>query len=365
MLLAVSDITREVDHAFLLIGGVGLLLLIAITVAMIWFVIKYRRSQRKTTEQIEGHTTLEIVWIVIPTIIVIWMFFVGYKGFLMMRNPPDDAMVVNVVGRQWSWSFNYPESGLTTPKLYVPVNTPVKLLMTAPRGDVIHSFYIPDFRVKEDVLPEKETMMWFKAERTGTYNVFCAEFCGKGHAEMLTELIVLEKNDYDEWEEGQLAQRRKPLELPGALDPKHAMFQKLGMDRLYNAYCASCHASSGNGAGYLGARDFTKNEGWKRGQRLSDIYRTLAEGIKGTAMRPYPQLSDWERFALAHKVQSYYTGDVPKDSDEDIAKLAEEYGLGQKVETPKALPIEDAMEALIKEGGASKQDETKKESGDG
>jgi len=356
MVLAVSEITREVDHAFLLIGGVSLFLLLGVTVAMVWFVAKYHRSHHKTTKQIKGHTLLEIVWIVIPTIIVIWMFFVGYEGFALMRNAPSDSMLVRVTGQKWSWSFEYVDRGLTSDKLFVPVNKPVKLLLTAPKGDVIHSFYIPDFRVKEDVLPERETTMWFEAEREGTYHIFCAEYCGKGHSEMRSELIVLSEDDYREWVNGRLAQRNKPLEIPGVLDPKHPMFDKLGGDRLYRSYCASCHGEKGDGSGLPDARAFFLTEGWKKGRKLTDIYRTLTEGVKGTQMRAFPQLSRWERFALAHRVQAFFKAAAPKDTDDDVKKLVTEYKLDQQLAPQKSIPVEDAMKALLKESGATSKD---------
>lgn len=365
MPLAVSEITREVDKAFLLIGGVSLFLLLGITVAMVLFVTKFHRSRRKTVEQIKGNTLLEITWIVIPTLIVIWMFFVGYEGFALMRNAPANSMVVRVTGQRWSWSFEYPDRGLTSDKLFVPVDQPVKLLLTAPKGDVIHSFYIPDFRVKEDVLPEQETSMWFQAEREGIYHIFCAEYCGKGHSEMRSELIVLSKEEYREWVNGRLAQRNKPLELPGVLSPDHPMFDKLGADRLYRSYCASCHGEKGDGSGLPDARAFFLTEGWKRGRKLTDIYRTLSEGIKDTQMRGFPQLSRWERFALAHRVQAFFKTPAPKDSAEDVEKLVKEYKLDQQLAPQKSIPIEDAMKALIEETGPGTRESPQEGHGDG
>jgi cytochrome c oxidase subunit 2 len=122
MLLAVSEITREVDRAMWLIGGTSLLLLAGITAAMIWIVVKYRRGNTPRTSQIGGNMWVETVWVVLPTLLVLWMFFVGYKGFTMMRNPPQDAMVVEVTAKQWLWAFRYPEEKLETSEMVVPVN---------------------------------------------------------------------------------------------------------------------------------------------------------------------------------------------------------------------------------------------------
>ena len=175
MLLATSEITREVDRAFILIGGMSLLLLLAITVATVYIAVRFRRSRARTTSQVNGNTTLEIVWTIIPTIIVFWMFAVGYKGFGMMGRVPEDHMVVDVIGKQWAWSFSYPEEGVSSRDMVVPVDRAVLVRLTAPAGDVIHSFFIPAFRVKEDALPGQETSLWFQAERKGTYDILCAE----------------------------------------------------------------------------------------------------------------------------------------------------------------------------------------------
>ena len=161
----ISDIATEVDYAFLAISIVCVVLLLGVTIAMIAIVMKYRRGRVKKVPQIEGNLKLEITWIVIPTIIVFWMFYVALDGFYMMRNPPEGAMEVDVVGRQWAWEFSYPESGVTAREMVVPVNTPVKVEITAPPDDVLHSFFIPDFRVKEDAVPGKQTYLWFESNR--------------------------------------------------------------------------------------------------------------------------------------------------------------------------------------------------------
>ena len=198
-LASVSEVAREVDRAFWILTGISVVLLIGITLAMIYFAIRYRRKRYKTPSQIEGNSKLEVAWITIPTIIVIYMFFVGYKGFKMMRDVPEDARIVQVTGQQWFWTFTYPDEGISTDRLVLPINEPVRFEMTAPVGDVIHSFYIPAFRIKEDVLPGGSTYTWILPERVGSHHIFCAEFCGKDHAQMYTVLDVVTKEDYDAW----------------------------------------------------------------------------------------------------------------------------------------------------------------------
>jgi cytochrome c oxidase subunit 2 len=351
MLLATSEIAREVDRALWLIGGVSTVLLAGITLAMVIFSIKFRRSKSPRTSQIEGHKWLEVAWIVIPTILVTWLFFVGYKGFVMMRNVPPDAMVVEVTGMQWMWSFHYPEEKLDSSEMVVPVGKPVKVELTSPPDDVVHSFFIPDFRVKEDAVPGRQSYLWFEAEREGSYNIFCAEFCGKDHSQMLSVLRVVSQREYDEWITAERMKRYEPLVFEAVVDRQHEKFGKGGLniddEALFKTYCQSCHGAAGDGSGLPDvARNFTSEEKWKKGRKVTEIYRTLTEGIEKTQMRAFPNLVPWERLALAHHVQSFFTSPAPEDSAEDYAALVEQYGL-DKVQQPKqTIPIERAMEIL-------------------
>lgn len=356
MLMATSEIAREVDRALWLIGGVSVVMLAGITLAMVMFSIRFRRDKTPRTSQIEGHKWLEVAWIVIPTIIVTWLFFVGYEGFALMRNVPPDAMVVEVTGKQWMWSFHYPEEKLDTAEMVVPVGKPVKVELTSPPDDVVHSFFIPDFRVKEDAVPGRQSYLWFEAEREGAYNIFCAEFCGKDHSQMLSVLRVVSRREYDEWVTSQRMKRYEPLVYEAVVDRQHEKFGKDGLnidsEALYKTYCVSCHGAAGDGSGLPDvARNFTSEEKWKKGRKITEIYRTLTEGIEKTQMRAFPNLVPWERVALAHHVQSFFTSPAPEDSAEDYAALVEEYGL-DKVQLPKqTIPIERAMEILSGQAG--------------
>ncbi len=369
MLLIISSFTREVDRAFLLVGGASLILLVGITVAMVFIAIRFRRSRARTTTQIGGNTMLEIVWTVIPTIIVVWMFFVGYKGFGIMRRVPKDHMAVNVTGRQWAWSFSYPKEGVDAQEMVVPVGTPVLVNLTAPPKDVIHSFYLPDFRVKEDALPGKATYLWFKAEREGTYPIFCAEFCGKDHSEMRAWLKVVSPQQYDQWVTDQRLKKFRPLEMGAVMNPQDPGFGKdqLNIDAgaIFGAFCASCHGVAGDGSGLPGeARNFTSLKGWKRSAKVTDIYRTLTEGIEGTRMRAYPNLTPWERVALAHYVRAFSKEPLPQDTPQDYQALVTEYGL-DKVQTPKkTISVERAMETLVREAKNPKPTEEDSSSGE-
>lgn len=350
-----SEISREVDQALLYIGGSSLLLLLGVTGAMLYFIFRFNRKSTKTTSQIEGHTVLEVTWIVLPTILVTWFFFVALEGFAMMRNVPEDAMVVEVTGQQWVWTFNYPEEGISSTEMVVPVNTPVRCNITAPPEDVLHSFYLPDFRVKEDAVPGKDTYLWFESERTGVFNVFCAEFCGKDHARMITTLRVVTQEEYDDWVKDTTLKKYEPLEYAAVTDPNLPRFDELGIDgeMLYKNLCASCHGEQGDGSGLPGlARDFTTLKDWKFGGKVTEIYTTLTEGIGGSQMRAFPNLSPWEKVALAHKVRSFLGDKAPATTEADYQALVEKYGLDKITGPGETIPVEDAIEKLLEESGA-------------
>ncbi len=355
---AVSELTRTVDDAFIWIGGVSVLLLVIITLVMIYLVIRYDHRRHPEAVQIEGNNRLEIIWTVIPVLIVLAMFFKGYEGFKLMRAIPDDAMVVDVEARSWFWTFRYPEHGISSSRLLVPVNRAVRFNLTAPEDDVVHSFYVPAFRVKEDCVPGRTNHMWFKPERTGTYNVFCAEYCGRDHSKMITVMEVVSPSDFKQWIAKKIVDQNKPIDLAKALDPKSKDIVDRDAAKLYETYCVSCHGKGGEGGLVAGARDFRSLEGWKGGTKLSDMYRTISEGRKGTQMRAFSNLSPWDRFALAHFVAAFYNGsDRPKDSEADLAKLTKDYRFGEEHEPAKRISIDAAMKAIATESGGSSRDD--------
>jgi cytochrome c oxidase subunit 2 len=347
---AVSEVAEKVDDAFLWIGGICVVLLIGITVAMVLFVWKFSRKRNPKATQIEGNTPLEITWIVIPTFIVLFMFFKGYEGFKLLRSVPENGITVQVTAQSWFWTFTYPDGNFSSPELYAPLNQPVKLELTAPVEDVVHSFYLPAFRVKEDCVPGRQNHLWFEAKEEGEYNIFCAEYCGKDHSKMISKLHVLSPVEYQAWVQKQIDDQNKPVVMEQAMDPNSPEIVERNGDALFETYCISCHGKNGEGGLVDSARDFRKMSGWKRSPKITDIYRTLAEGIEGTQMRSFSNLPAWDRFALAHKVASFYTGeDRPKATPEEIEKLKEEYRLGEKPEVKERISIEQAMDAMIRD----------------
>jgi cytochrome c oxidase subunit 2 len=192
-----SNFAEGVDTAFLLILGISIFFLIALTVVMIVFIFRYNRKRNPVATQIDGSTTLEIVWTIIPILLVLIMFYYGWKGYHPMRErAPKNSMHIKSTARMWSWSFEYP-NGKVTDSLYIPIGKPVRLELIS--QDVIHSLYIPSFRVKQDVVPGKEEIMWFIPEKLGRYDLFCTEYCGLQHSYMISAVHVLSDSAYNKW----------------------------------------------------------------------------------------------------------------------------------------------------------------------
>jgi cytochrome c oxidase subunit 2 len=228
-----STFVDRVDSAFMLFYWISVFFFVLICALMVLFTVKYlrRRPNQIATAQITHNLTIELAWTLIPLIIVMGLFFIGMKDYLYMRIAPAGYMQVNVKGQKWSWSFEYP-SGAINDTLVVPVNTPVKLVMTS--RDVLHSFFVPAFRIKADVLPNRYTSQWFQATRTGIFVVECTQYCGTNHSYMLTAVKVLEPEAYQEW-------------IANASDPgKGKTPEEFGQILYTKRGCNACHSVDGN-----------------------------------------------------------------------------------------------------------------------
>lgn len=224
-----SSFAAEVDalYAFLLLVSSFFTVLIAGLI--LYFSIKYRRGSRADRTVKEGHFFLmEASWIVIPLALTLLMFYWGAKLFFSQARPPAGAMEINCVARQWMWKFQHPEGNSEINDLHLPLGRPVRINMIS--EDVIHSLYVPAFRVKHDVLPGRYTTVWFKPTKVGEYHLFCAEYCGAKHSEMRGRVFVLEPSQYQAWLAGKLADVA-PQE-PGKL--------------LDHFRCTSCHRGGGD-----------------------------------------------------------------------------------------------------------------------
>lgn len=234
-----ATFAADVDYAFWLNFAISIVLFLSVVIPMLYFAWKYRADKVKNedVENVTHNTTLEIAWTLIPTAMLMVLFYYGYTSMRALRTMPaeSNSVVVHVEGKKWSWSYTYPanKSGFVhkTAELYVPKDQNVILKMTAPLNDVLHSYYVPAFRMKEDVVPGRTTQQWFNSTVLGTYDVECAEYCGTRHSYMYSKINVLEKAEYDAWFES-------GKRTPGAADVTISKGQEL-----YESNgCAGCHS---------------------------------------------------------------------------------------------------------------------------
>lgn len=195
-----SKYVGTVDGAMLYITAFSVLMLLLITVAMIYFVIKYRASKNPIPTQYHGNVVIEVIWIIIPTIIVISMFYYGYTDYSNLRNTNVFDEEYSVTAKMWDWDFKY-ENGTITDTLYVPVGKTLKFNITS--LDVLHSFYLPAFRIKEDAVPGRNGFVVITPLKTGVYDIACAEYCGVNHWNMYKKFVVMEQDEYYAWVESQ------------------------------------------------------------------------------------------------------------------------------------------------------------------
>ncbi|MEW6602331.1 MAG: cytochrome c oxidase subunit II [Nitrospirota bacterium] len=186
----------KVNETTLIILIICLVLLGIVTFSMIFLAVRYRKKYNPDPEDISGSLPLEIAWTVIPTMLVFIMFWYGWENFRVMRAVPDNAFQINVRARMWSWNFEYP-NGLESGMLMVPVGKPVNLNITS--DDVLHSLFIPAFKIKEDAVPGMQTRLWFIAPQPGEYVIFCSEYCGQGHSSMTSKVIAMTEAKFGEW----------------------------------------------------------------------------------------------------------------------------------------------------------------------
>ena len=187
---------QTVDSVMIFIISISLIFLIGITATMIYFVFKYNRKKGVKPVDIHGSILLETIWFVIPFLLVMGMFYYGFIGYKEFKEVPEDALEIDVTARMWDWDFVY-ENGMNLDTLYVPQNKPIKLNMIS--ADVNHSFFIPAFRIKMDVIAGSTHYLVFKPEEVGSYNVACAEYCGLQHSAMYTKVVVMPEDKYMAW----------------------------------------------------------------------------------------------------------------------------------------------------------------------
>lgn len=228
-----SNFVKGVDDTFMLILGISFLFLIGLTLVMLYFIYKYNNKKHPVATQIEGSTTLEIIWTVIPVLLVLLMFYYGWSGWTPMRHPPKDTFNIKVVARMWNFTFEY-ANGKKSDTLYVPLNKAVKLELNS--MDVVHSLYIPAYRIKEDIVPGRKKMSWFIPQTEGNYDLFCAEYCGLNHSYMINLVKVLPQKQFDSWYIDTTKQVAAVTDSPTAS----------GQRIMKNIGCFACHSVDGS-----------------------------------------------------------------------------------------------------------------------
>ncbi len=237
-----STTAPEVDALFYFILYASIILTLVVAVAMIVFLVKYRRKSH-ADRPVDVHESkwLEVSWIVIPTLLVLIVFFWGFRAYVSTSIPPTNAVTINVKAQKWAWTFEYQNGIQGFGEIWVPVDTPIRLEMTS--QDVLHSFYVPEFRIKHDVLPNRFAYVWFQAPEQGTYQVVCTEYCGTGHSNMGARIHVVSRSEY-------YTILREGPATGGPVAPA-----KLGEQLYTQRNCNTCHSVDGSvkvGPSWLG-----------------------------------------------------------------------------------------------------------------
>ncbi|MGB8441262.1 MAG: cytochrome c oxidase subunit II [Candidatus Acidiferrales bacterium] len=230
---AASSIAEGVDHLYFFLTVITLFFTILIFSTIFFFMIKYRRrSPDEIPPDTKEHLGLELTWTIIPTLITVFIFVWASSLYFENSRPPEAATEIFVVGKQWMWHIQHPEGVREINELHVPVNVPISITLTS--DDVIHDFYIPAFRVKKDAVPGRYTSLWFQATKIGTYHIFCGQYCGADHAEMIGWVYVMSDSDYAAWLSG--GSKNESMAQTG-----ERLFTQLG--------CVTCHVAEGTGRG--------------------------------------------------------------------------------------------------------------------
>jgi len=250
-----STFAPQVDLLYFVLIAISLVFAGVLPFVILYLIVRYHRSQKvDRSNPVNSNLTLELAWTAIPLLLVLFVFFWGAYLYVEMRRAPADALEVYVIGKQWMWHAQHPNGKRENNELHVPVGRPVKLIMTS--QDVIHSFYIPAFRVKQDVLPGRYTTMWFEPTKEGEYHLFCAEYCGTEHSVMGGRVVALSLSDYQRWltTPGEVilpdGSPGTPVDGGAANAPANIDPMAFAGGQLFTSLgCVGCHRMDGTGQG--------------------------------------------------------------------------------------------------------------------
>jgi cytochrome c oxidase subunit II len=266
-----STVAGDIDALYFFLSAVSAFFTLLIFVLIVYFAIKYRRRHPdEVPRPILGSLKLEILWSVVPFIFSMVFFFWGARSYFRIYRPPANAMEIHVIGKQWMWKAQHPNGTREINALHVPVGRPVKLILSS--QDVIHSFYVPAFRVKQDAVPGRYTVMWFEATKAGEFHLFCAEYCGMDHSRMIGKVIAMEQADYEAWLSGS-----SPDEAPAAAGARH--FQSLGCLTCHGAQAPTMAGLFGNEVRLNTGKTVTADENYLR-RSILDSTADIVDGYK-------------------------------------------------------------------------------------
>lgn len=230
---AASTVAGKVDTLIYFIHYVSVFFFILVIGLVVLFVIKYhRRSEQETTPNLSHNTLLEVTWILVPFVIMLIIFVWGVGTYMDMAVAPGNSINVYVTAQRWSWTFEYPGGATSTNELVVPVGQPVRLTMSS--RDLVHGFFVPKFRIKQDVMPNRYTNTWFQATEAGTFDLFCTEYCGTGHSDMTGKVRAVPVDEFKKWLE------------TGGIDPSKMTLAQYGEALYRSKGCMACHSVDGS-----------------------------------------------------------------------------------------------------------------------
>lgn len=275
-----STLAPKIDFLHWQIFALTMLVFFLITGVVITLYIKYRRKEdHQVTEVFHPPLWMEGAFIAVPFVIFMAWFTLGFHDFVWSRTPPKDAIDIYVMGKKWMWKYSYPDGPNMVDTLRVPVGRPVRLLITS--RDVIHSFFLPTMRVKQDALPGRYTEQWFEATQTGTYPIFCAEYCGLNHSTMIGSIVVMEQREYDAWiDDVKRNTYASRIDMNPGMTEAEATMVTMGAKLSLEKGCARCHSIDESNA----SLPPTLGPSWVGLYRSE---RTLADGTKVVADEAY------------------------------------------------------------------------------
>jgi cytochrome c oxidase subunit 2 len=293
----VATSTGIVNEALIYILAFSALLFFLIVFFMVFFTVRYRASRNPVATELHESNLLEAIWIIVPTLLVIPMFFYGLTGFLFLRAIPGDSIPIKVHARQWTWLFEY-ENGKKSADLIVPLGKNISCELIA--ADVIHGFYIPAFRIQQDAVPGLKSKVWFNPSSLGSYYILCSQYCGRQHSAMIAKLYVVLPEQYKDWMAGK--------KISFSTDAMWANMPR-GESLLYERGCVSCHSLTGNPMvgptlkGLVGSTVQVKTAGQPRNVTADSLYiresiispaADVVEGFPNTMPPSRDVLSDEE-----------------------------------------------------------------------